>query len=502
MAAAAIGWFFTLPMQANALWTESQKFVGTSGQDESFGGPTFDTDTLFISANNPSQAGEVSVYNNVGETWTLSDTLTPSTSAVGDRFGISAAIDGSRAAVGQLSPASAWIFEESGGTWGEAAQLVNPGSGSNQFGLSVDLGGITAVVGARREGTGAAYVFEESSGSWSNTQTLFPAGGGTASQFGRNVYYDGIDTIAVSDIREDDPGDPNPDDRTGAVHIYKNLSGTWTWIQRIPGTGPLSDFGNGLAGDGDLIVIGAPGSDGGAAKGRAYVYERQQPMGTFALLQELVPSSPDPLPNYFEFGFDVAVDGDLIVVGSSFNDPFPPCSEEMGCIGKVHVFENQSGTFNEVDVLTGSDSIASDLYGANVAISGGTIAVSAHYWNDQGISWLNDDTGTAPLQGAAYIYERVAEPDADFDQDGDVDGDDFLTWQRGHGIQAPNATRDDGDADGDQAVDGTDLGIWQSQFGSTTALPAQSAVPEPSSLLLLALAVLGPRWFFRVRHFI
>jgi hypothetical protein len=49
------------------------------------------------------------------------------------------------------------------------------------------------------------------------------------------------------------------------------------------------------------------------------------------------------------------------------------------------------------------------------------------------------------------------------DRDGDVDGRDFLVWQRNLGAVAP------------------------------TALPAQSPVPEPSTLTLLAFAILSTK---------
>ena len=51
---------------------------------------------------------------------------------------------------------------------------------------------------------------------------------------------------------------------------------------------------------------------------------------------------------------------------------------------------------------------------------------------------------------------------ADFDNDGGIDGRDFLSWQRGFGKL--NATKADGDANGDNLINGTDLGIWQSQY--------------------------------------
>ncbi len=63
---------------------------------------------------------------------------------------------------------------------------------------------------------------------------------------------------------------------------------------------------------------------------------------------------------------------------------------------------------------------------------------------------------------------------ADFDQDDDVDGTDFLSWQRGFGI-AGGAKRDEGDADVDGKVDGDDLNVWQTNYGTTTNLAAPLA---------------------------
>ena len=61
----------------------------------------------------------------------------------------------------------------------------------------------------------------------------------------------------------------------------------------------------------------------------------------------------------------------------------------------------------------------------------------------------------------------------DFDDDGDVDGADFLKWQRG---ESPNS------------LSAEDLAAWEVNFG-TPASPL-SAVPEPASALLLGLGCL------------
>ena len=86
------------------------------------------------------------------------------------------------------------------------------------------------------------------------------------------------------------------------------------------------------------------------------------------------------------------------------------------------------------------------------------------------------------------IAMLTAETSADYDGDDDVDGDDFLTWQRGNGIvELASPTNGDSDADGD--VDAADLTVWENQFGG--AVTATSAIPEPTTGLLLAVTLLA-----------
>jgi hypothetical protein len=73
---------------------------------------------------------------------------------------------------------------------------------------------------------------------------------------------------------------------------------------------------------------------------------------------------------------------------------------------------------------------------------------------------------------------------ADFDNDGDVDGNDLTLWRNNFG--PANAV---GDADNDGDTDGSDFLTWQRQVGSTSAAPAASSIPEPSAALLLGVAL-------------
>ena len=67
---------------------------------------------------------------------------------------------------------------------------------------------------------------------------------------------------------------------------------------------------------------------------------------------------------------------------------------------------------------------------------------------------------------------------ADFNADTYVSGLDFLIWQRGVGIQSPNATRSDGDADNDKDVDSDDLSVWELQYGSSSSSSLEAVVEE------------------------
>ncbi|MCA9238379.1 MAG: hypothetical protein KDA44_23060, partial [Planctomycetales bacterium] len=61
------------------------------------------------------------------------------------------------------------------------------------------------------------------------------------------------------------------------------------------------------------------------------------------------------------------------------------------------------------------------------------------------------------------IIETSAAANADFNDDGAIDGSDFLVWQRGFGMSPGTAAPGEGDANADRQVDGADLDAWQQQ---------------------------------------
>jgi hypothetical protein len=103
--------------------------------------------------------------------------------------------------------------------------------------------------------------------------------------------------------------------------------------------------------------------------------------------------------------------------------------------------------------------------------------------------------GSDPVSFNTLVaFELSANVSADFDDDGDVDGRDFLAWQRGFGTTI-GANHSQGDADRDGDVDGDDLGVWQTNF-AVSATTSAMAIPEPgtaSFLMLLSTAAMITR---------
>jgi hypothetical protein len=110
------------------------------------------------------------------------------------------------------------------------------------------------------------------------------------------------------------------------------------------------------------------------------------------------------------------------------------------------------------------------LLPGSVAIDGGDPAAVA-------------GVGTVPrYDGRGTTYDRIvnsrvdmgafefAAVTADFDEDGDADGSDFLVWQRNLGTVPPNGLHENGDADLDGEIDGSDLAVLARQFGAPTCI--------------------------------
>jgi hypothetical protein len=103
---------------------------------------------------------------------------------------------------------------------------------------------------------------------------------------------------------------------------------------------------------------------------------------------------------------------------------------------------------------------------------------------------MNNPWDTLPSYWQAEV-DAVAAINAtyaagDFNFDGQVDADDLARWKGGFGSGTNRAA---GDANGDGAVNGDDFLQWQLDVGATAAASTAIAIPEPTTLALIAMVL-------------
>jgi hypothetical protein len=136
------------------------------------------------------------------------------------------------------------------------------------------------------------------------------------------------------------------------------------------------------------------------------------------------------------------------------------------------------------DSLAGGTVSSVFFYGSNGAVSLQAPDLSLSGLNNLGHVGFGYSLADGAGAGVAIWSLDAAFADADFDEDGHVDGADLAAWTQGFGTES--AMRDDGDADSDGDVDGTDFLMWQRQLDSESANPAGSPIPEPAGAILIA----------------
>ncbi len=193
------------------------------------------------------------------------------------------------------------------------------------------------------------------------------------------------DPFAVSVATQDDSalvGAPGDGDSTGSLHAYERRGGRWTPVQTLspPELSPGDGFGHAVDVSADVAVVGLPHDDDLATdSGAVWVLRRQD--GRWVPETKLTASDGTGLDF---FGWSVAIDGDVIVVGSLFDDDVA-----TDC-GAAYVFHREDGAWVEQQKLVADDAGRSDRFGTAVAVSDKRIVVGAP-WADA-------------YAGAAYVY--------------------------------------------------------------------------------------------------
>ena len=359
----------------------------------------------------------------------LQASLHASDAQASDGLGWSVAVSGNVAIVGAMGEAggigdpmagagAAYVFQrnrDGASQWGQVQKLTASDAQSHdQFGYSVAVSGEYAIVGAAFEAggpgdpadnAGAAYVFRRDQGgasNWGQVQKLTAPDADPDDYFGTSVAIFG-DTAVVGAFFEDG-GLGHPEADAGAAYVFQNIGGfNWLHVKtlRASDSQPGDRFGNSVAISGDTALVGAFTEDGGSGDpvplaGAAYIFGRNQngpnEWGEVERLMASDPGSSD------QFGYSVAISGNLAVVGAIEEDG--GLGDPVNNTGAAYVFQNLPGSgWTHVKKLTAADASASKFYGRSVAMSGGVVLVGAH--GDRGgpnspMAWV----------GAAYVHLR------------------------------------------------------------------------------------------------
>lgn len=230
------------------------------------------------------------------------------------------------------------------------------------FGWSVDLDGVRAIAGGIRlnDYTGVAYVFELVNGSWVFDSQLFPSNIAPGDWFGQSVAIDGdLAVVGTTGPHVGSAGRP--------AYVFRKEAGAWTEaavLYAVNQTQVSVDVS-----DGTIVVNGNPGTTVFRPEGSTWVVEADlvSPAG----------------------GGQLALDGDVLAIGSGGG-----LNQSGVSTGVVAVFRRSAGTWSAPQMVEGSDSVVGDGFGVSVAIDGTTLAVGAFTADP-----------VAESSGAAYVFE-------------------------------------------------------------------------------------------------
>ncbi|NOS99064.1 MAG: hypothetical protein HOP29_00365 [Phycisphaerales bacterium] len=281
--------------------------------------------------------------------------------------------------------------------------------------------------------------------------------------------YDRFGTVATSGdtvLVGADLADSLGFHQAGVVYVYQVLGGSVTLTGRLEGyeIQSLMGFGNSVDIDGDTAVVGASREDEGAVDGAGAAYVFVRSGGIWTMQSRLTASD---LPPEGHFGYEVAIDGDVIAVAATHSD------SAAFDAGAVYIFERSGSVWTEQIRIIPADAASQDYFGQSLSVSNGTVVASK-----------NADDAACPGDplcdsGAAYVYvktagvwglqQKIVAPDAAggdfFGWSVAVDGDTLVAGARGDD--------DDGQDSGAAYVFNRSGGMWtlQSKLVASDASP-------------------------------
>ncbi len=422
--------------------------------------------------------GSVHVFVRDAESWpettTLESLLEPGSLGIGAEFGGGAVlIDADTAVVGayrntvgeEAQSGNAFIFTRSDSIWSPQSVLEMPGGAveNARFGVAGDIDGDRLLLSA--SGSGNAYIFTRSGQEWDSGIEL--SGGDIGNPIG--VAIDG-DLAAVGNYGSN----PHVD-----LWRYNQTSGAWDFDSAIANYGEADDnlFAAAIDISGNTMVISArqEAVDESARAGVVYVYEYDGENWS----DPKIIANPNPAVND-EFGYDVAIDGDRLLIGAPRDDT------NGNDAGLAYLFQRTGSEWTLVEEpYSPAEPEAGKWFGEIVDLSENVLLVG-------GPGRTADPVGS----GDVFWFDLEGAPPGpdipgDANLDGEVNGLDATilaeNWQK-----SSAATWSEGDFNGDGMVNDSDAAIMVANWLKSQTSPATATVPEPGAFaLLLVLACCG-----------
>lgn len=319
-------------------------------------------------------------------------------------FGAAMAMDGDVLVVGEptiFTAGTVEVFRRSGMEWEREAILVPSDPRADmKFGSAVDVHGDTIVVGAWDADDltgrlqGAAYVFERNPAMGWTQVAILRSSAHVSFRFGASVAIHG-DTIAVRATGLISP----PGGGSTLVQVFRRSASGWTPgpFLVVPVALSASDVGRTLDATDGAIIFGDSGVSlpGIPFSGLAFVHRERA--GTWELEAMLVPDDPSPAAGY---GYAVAIEGDVAVVGARSHD-----HAGLGQTGAAYVFRRSAGSWTQSQELHEPVAMAAAFLGYDVRLSGDlVIALAPHSWlGTERVHVFRDD-------GSGFVHAGQVEP--------------------------------------------------------------------------------------------
>jgi len=328
--------------------------------------------------------------------WAQWRVLLPAAVAAGDRFGQSVAISDELIAVGAPeqtvgghSTGAVYLYlRDAGGEdqWGQAIRLTpNAVTNSARFGWSIALCGDWLAVGAPDADldgdgtpTGAVFLFGRHQGglnAWGEIRRWELDGAEAAdSDFGWSVALLG-DTLMVGAPKYN--AAPGTEKEGAVFHFARHAGGANAWglVETLVSDEPsLSrNFGWSVALSEGRLAIGAPSMRAGSvdAAGRVYLFD--QTVAGQPWTAASVPQIDRRSDAVLWFGYSLALDGDLLLVGAPMNTGV----ENIGAAYLYRTGDPVSPGWQWVETRTRPVGSAANLFGRAVALHEGSGLVGA-----------------------------------------------------------------------------------------------------------------------------